>query len=123
MADKGVKILIAEDERPMARAMQLKLSSSGYEVDVAGDGEEALQKLKEKHYDLLLLDLMMPKVGGFEVLEGMNAAKITTTVLIMSNLNQEEDINKAKGLGAKDFFVKSDIPLSEVLKQVERALS
>src|SRR5210317_829573 len=104
------KILIAEDEKPMARALGLKLEHNGFEVTNAYNGQEALDAMAEEKFDLLLLDLMMPKVGGFEVLEEIKKKKIDIKVIVTSNLSQPEDSEKARSLGAIDYFVKSNMP-------------
>jgi len=115
------KILIAEDEKPMARAMKLKLENEGYIADIANNGNEAVEGLK-KGYDLLLLDLMMPELDGFGVLEARKKNNIKTPVIVSSNLSQQEDFARAKELGAVDYFVKSDTPLTEVIERVKKAL-
>ncbi|MBU2542739.1 response regulator [Patescibacteria group bacterium] len=117
------KILIAEDERPMARALELKLNKYGFEAKVVSNGEEALEELGKTKYDLLLLDLMMPKKDGFGVLEGIKEKGYTIPVIVSTNLSQENDVKKAKELGAKDYFVKSDTPINEVIKRVEKVLA
>ena len=116
------KILVAEDEKPMAKALELKLTSVGFEVEVAFDGEEAIKKIKDNKYDLILLDLVMPKVDGFEVLKEIQKLKLATPVIVSSNLSQEEDRKKAKDLGAKDYFVKSDTTLNELVEKVKQNL-
>jgi DNA-binding response OmpR family regulator len=120
MANK--KILIAEDERPMARALELKLNGSGFNAKAVGNGEEALQTLEKEKFDLILLDLVMPKVDGFGVLEQLQAKGNTTPIIVLSNLSQEEDAKKAKELGAVDFFIKSDTPIIEIVKIAKKAL-
>ena len=117
------KILIAEDEKPMARALELKLNNSGFEAKAVNDGEEAVVELTNNKYDLLLLDLMMPKKDGFGVLEEINNKKIDVKVIISSNLSQQEDLDKAKNMGAVGYFVKSDTPINEVVEQVKKALN
>lgn len=117
------KILIAEDERPMARALELKLNKYGFEAKVVSNGEEALEELGKTKYDLLLLDLMMPIKDGFGVLEGIKEKGYTIPVIISTNLSQENDVKKAKELGAKDYFVKSDTPINEVITRVEKVLA
>lgn len=112
------KILIAEDEKPMANALSLKLQSAGFETYVAGDGEEALAAVTETHYDLVILDLVMPKKDGFYVLEELKKLNITTPIIVASNLGQEEDKNKAKDLGACDYFIKSDTTLATIIEKV-----
>lgn len=89
------RILIAEDEKPMARALELKLTHEGFEAKAVFDGAAALEELEKSKYDLLLLDLMMPKMGGFEVLEQMKLKKIKIPVAVLSNLSQAEDEKKA----------------------------
>ncbi len=116
------RILIAEDEKPMAKALELKLTSAGFTVEVAFDGQEAIQKIKSNKYDLILLDLVMPKVDGFEVLSEIQKLKLTTPVIVSSNLSQEEDYQKAKDLGAKDYFIKSDTTLNELIEKVKQIL-
>lgn len=116
------KILIVEDEKPMARALVLKLTKEGYQAEAAYDGDEAMEKLDKEKYDLILLDLMMPKKDGFSVLADLKNKKKKIPVIVSSNLSQEEDLAKAKKLGAVDFFVKSNTPISEVVKRVKKVL-
>lgn len=117
------KILIAEDEKPMANALELKLNKSGFEAKAVYNGQEALDELeKNGPYDLMLLDLMMPQVDGFEVLEKLKEKKIKLPVIVSTNLSQETDIEKAKALGAVDYFVKSDTPVMKVVEHVKKAL-
>ncbi|HOX60779.1 MAG TPA: response regulator [Candidatus Magasanikbacteria bacterium] len=116
------RILIAEDEKPMARALELKLTGAGFEVAVANDGEEAIATEKKFKPDLILLDLMMPKKDGFEVLADLKAEGSKTPVIVSSNLSQEDDFKRAKDLGAVDYFVKSDTPINQVVLNVKKAL-
>jgi DNA-binding response OmpR family regulator len=116
------KILIAEDEKAMANAVKLKLEKNGMEAVVANNGLEAVEELKKGNYDLALLDLMMPIKDGFEVLEDAKKLGIKTPIIVASNLSQNEDIQKAKDMGAIDFFVKSDTPIVEVVEKVKKAL-
>ena len=116
------KVLIAEDEKAIAGALENKLKSSGFEVSVAGNGEEALNLLKENQFELLLLDLMMPKVDGYAVLESMQKEGNKTPVIVLSNLGQEEEIQKAKSFGAKDYFVKSNTPIAEIVEHINKVL-
>lgn len=115
-------ILVAEDEKPMARALELKLTKSGFKVIVTHNGEEALEVLGKEKVDLVLLDLMMPKKDGFSVLVEMREKNINVPVIISTNLSQDEDIIKAKELGAYDYFVKSDTPIMKVVEYVEKVL-
>lgn len=105
----------------MARALELKLGHSGFEATVARNGLEGLEKTQQGKFDLILLDLMMPGMDGFGVLEELQKRNNTIPVVVLSNLNQPEDIDKAKRLGASDFMIKSDMPLANVIERV-RAL-
>jgi len=116
------KILVVEDEKPMARALELKLKGVGYDVDVAYDGNEALEKMKQKKYSLVLLDLVMPKKDGFAVLEEMKANGSKTMVIVTTNLSQDGDRERTKGLGVKDYLVKSDVPISLIIQKVNKIL-
>ncbi|OGH85824.1 MAG: hypothetical protein A2493_02235 [Candidatus Magasanikbacteria bacterium RIFOXYC12_FULL_33_11] len=116
------KILIAEDEKPMARALEIKLNKAGFETTVVFDGVSAVKELQASNYDLLLLDLMMPNKDGFSVLLDIKESKIKVPVIVSTNLNQKEDIEKAMSLGAKDYFVKSDTTISEVVEHVKKIL-
>jgi len=120
--DINKKILIAEDESAIGKALQLKLQHLGFQVDLASNGEEALIALKKLKYDLLLLDIMMPKVDGFGVLEGLKELDYKPVVFISSNLSQVSDRDKAVNLGADDFLVKSDVSLKEIVEKVKEAL-
>lgn len=117
------KILIVEDEKPLARALELKLQSSGFTTVVVFDGEAALAALQDGNTSLILLDLILPKLDGFGLLAKLKEQGIKIPVIVLSNLGQQEDINKAKTLGAIDYFVKSDTTLVSLIEQVKRILS
>ncbi len=116
------KILIAEDEKPYANALFFKLQHEGYEVQIAEDGEVALALLKKNQFDLLLLDIIMPKLNGFELLEGLKKANIKIKVLVLSNLDQVEDMQKAKNLGATEFVAKANTSILDVINKVKQSL-
>ena len=123
MEDKKKKIiLIADDERPMARALELKLESQGFETVTVFDGEEALKKFEAIEFDLLLVDLMMPKRDGFSVLSKIREKNQDIPIIVLSNLGQGEDIEKAKRAGATDYFVKSNTPISKIVKEINEAI-
>ncbi|OGH88546.1 MAG: hypothetical protein A2537_00215 [Candidatus Magasanikbacteria bacterium RIFOXYD2_FULL_36_9] len=112
------RILIVEDEKPMAHALELKLNHSGFETAVAFDGEAALENLKKQKFDLVLLDLMIPKINGFGVMKAMKENKDKTPVIIASNLGQDDDAQKAKTMGAAWYFVKSDTPINKIVDYI-----
>jgi len=120
MAQKN--ILIVEDESPMAKALKLKLEKDGLEVTIAENGEAGIKQLDEKAFDLVICDLMMPVVDGFEVLKHIRENEIDTIVIVASNLSQTEDIQKARDMGARDYFVKSDTPIVSIVSQVQSLL-
>jgi two-component system response regulator ResD len=113
-------ILIAEDEKPVAKALALKLEHEGYTVTIVENGKEALQKIAAGGFDCMVLDLMMPVMDGFEVLQELQEKQATLPILVASNLAQAEDMERAKSLGAKDYYVKSDTPLTTVVEQIKK---
>lgn len=116
----GVRtILIAEDERPLSRALEIKLTKEGYEVTIASNGEDAINILANKSFSLIILDLVMPKKDGFAVLQYLKAKSKKTDIIVLSNLAQEEDFKKAKDLGAKTYFIKSNTPIIELVTYIK----
>jgi two-component system copper resistance phosphate regulon response regulator CusR len=111
------RILIAEDEDSLAKILRNNLNKANYITHISQDGAEALAELKQNHYDLVLLDLLMPKTDGWEVLTQLKGKGLK--IIVLSNLSQDEDIKKAKELGAVDFWVKSDIPISDIVEKVK----
>lgn len=106
----------------MAHALELKLGSAGFETTVAKDGEETLATMGKETFDLILLDLIMPKKDGFAVLKELKAKGDKTPVIVLTNLGQEEDARRVKELGAIGFFVKADTQIANLVKEVEKAL-
>ena len=119
-AKKGKKILIVEDERPLAHALELKFSHEGYDVTIATDGAEGLKMANAEKFNMILLDLIMPEMDGFTFMEQL---KKKTPIIILSNLGQEEDKERAKKLGAVDYFVKSNTPIVEIIKKVKASIN
>jgi len=116
------RILVVEDERPLAHALELKLKGAGFEVEVATDGSAGVQKIKDSKFDLVFLDLIMPKMDGFKALEEIQKEGHGVKVIVLSNLGQTEDIAKAKRLGASDYFVKADTPLATIVERATKIL-
>jgi DNA-binding response OmpR family regulator len=114
------KILIVEDEKPLAHALELKLTREGFEIIVTDSGEEAITLLGKESFSLILTDLIIPGQDGFKVLEAIQIKKIKAPVIVMTNLRQEEDEKRAKDLGATDFFVKSNTTISEIVEKVKK---
>lgn len=122
MTTEQKRILIAEDEKPIAKVLSLKLSANGFEVTIANNGQEAIDKMSAETFDLVLLDLVMPGTDGFAVLEWASSQGNSTPIIVSSNLSQEEDIARAKELGAVDYYVKSDTPIANVVQKVQSFL-
>lgn len=119
-----VKILLIEDDPFLSNLLKVRLQHENLEVVLAQDGEEAIKKLSEFRPSLVLLDLILPKKSGFEVLE-----KISTDpqikdipVIIISNLGQTSDIQRGKGLGAIEYFVKAKISIDDLIGKVKEFL-
>lgn len=113
------KILVADDEKSLAKALQLKLMRAGFEVEIVFDGEDAIQAAKSEKFDLILLDLVMPKKDGFQVLEECEKIHSKSKIIVISNLGQTDDAKKAKEMGAINFFIKSDTPLLEIIDYIK----
>jgi DNA-binding response OmpR family regulator len=117
-------VLVVEDDRFLVKAYEAKLAAAGYQATVAHDGEEALAVLKKQTPGIVLLDLVMPKMNGFEVLEQMkaNPAWAKIPVVILSNLGQESDQKKGMELGAVDYLVKTDFSLQQIIDIIKKHL-
>ena len=118
-AKKGKKILIVEDEHPLAHALELKFTHEGYDVTLAPDGEAGIKIANAESFDMILLDLIMPKLDGFGFLEQL---KKKSPVIVLSNLGQEEDKKRAESLGVKGYFVKSNTPITDIINKVKSLL-
>ena len=119
------KVLIVEDDRFLSKAYTSKLKKTGFEVILAFNGKEALEKSKLEKPDIILLDLLMPKKNGWTVLADLkkNRALKNIPVIVLSNLGEEDDIKKARGFGAADYLVKSDISIQEVINKIKKFLA
>ncbi|MBA4320158.1 MAG: hypothetical protein C0412_17295 [Flavobacterium sp.] len=116
------KILIIEDEKSIARALELKLVREGFKTTSVFNGELAIKILEKEKYNLIICDLIMPKMDGFKVLETLKEKKNKTFVMVLTNLSQEEDEKRAKALGAKDFFIKSNTPIATIVEKIKQFL-
>ncbi|MFH0818730.1 MAG: response regulator [Patescibacteria group bacterium] len=118
------QILVAEDDKFLRKVYQVKLAKEGFDVIIAKDGEEALKMALQNKPYLILLDMVMPKMSGFDVLEAIRANKDTqkTKVIILSNLGQDSDIQKGKELGVLEYVVKSNTNLEDVISIIRKHL-
>jgi DNA-binding response OmpR family regulator len=118
-----VKVLVVEDDKFLQKILLMKFGAEGFDVRVASDGEEALQLLAADPPALVVLDLILPKYNGFEVLAAIRANPLVQSVpvVVLSNLGQDEDIQRAHSLGAIAYLVKSSISIFEVVQKVKEA--
>ena len=118
------KILMIEDDRFLRKIYRDKLTKAGFEFIEATNGIEGINKVISERPDLVLLDLILPRKNGFDVLIDMKSNKNTKDipVIILSNLGQESDVKRGLALGAQDYLVKTEISLSEVVDRVKEWL-
>lgn len=116
-----MKILLAEDDKFISRAYQDGFKRAGFEVILAFNGNEALDKAREESPDLILLDLVMPSKNGFETLGDLKMDKDLKKipVIVLSNLGQDSDIERAEELGAIDYMIKADFSMQEVVDKIK----
>lgn len=124
MADSKKNILIIEDDKFLRELIVQKLFKEGYAISEAIDGEEGIKKIREGKPDLVLLDLILPGIDGFEVLSQMkNEAGLSAIpVIILSNLGQKEDVEKGLKLGAVDYLIKAHFTPGEIIDKIKAAL-
>ena len=118
------RVLLVEDDRFLRRACEKSLQQQGFTVSTAPDGEEALRAIRADPPDIILLDLLMPKVSGFEVLKGIRSDEKTRSipVIILTNSSKETDIREIQSLGVTGYLVKANLSLEELGSQVKQAL-
>jgi len=118
------KILLVEDDPLIVEIYTRKLREEGFEVEVAEDGEIALSKLKEKDFNLLVLDIVLPYLTGFEALRKIRKEpKLKDLkVLVLSNLGQKSDIERASELGVLRYLIKAHYSPSEVVEEIKKLL-
>lgn len=124
MGDKK-KILLIEDEPLLAKLLRQHLEKEGFLVTVNGDGQEALKTLHEEKYDLILLDIILPKISGFELMETLRSdpSLEKAPIIVISNLGQDKDIERGQSLGAVQYFVKAKVSIEELVTQVKTFLN
>ena len=125
MPEGARRVLLAEDDRFLRRAAETRLRRHGLEVLTAADGEEALRVARAEPLDLILLDVIMPKLDGFQVLQALKEDEATARipVIVLSNLGQERDVAQAKALGALAFLVKAHLSLQDLVDRVDAVLA
>lgn len=118
------KILIVEDDTFIVDIYQMKFSQEGFEVIAAEDGIRALEILNQEIPDIILLDMMMPKMGGMDVLEKIKANEKTKKIpiIMLTNIAEKDDVDESFALGADEYMIKSHFTPAEVLKKVNALL-
>lgn len=125
MEENKQKILIVEDEATLQKTLQEVLTAEGYSALSALDGQRGFEMAKEEIPDLILLDIILPKMDGFEVLKALKDDETTKfiPVIILTNLGDLNDIQKALDLGATTYLVKADFSLEDVLKKIKEIMT
>lgn len=124
MSDKVPTILLVEDDAELASVYQARFEAEGFNTAWAENGENALARVVETKPDLILLDVMMPRVSGFDVLDILRNTPQTqhAKIIMMSALSSDKDIAKAKALGVDDYLVKSQVAMADVVHIVRKHL-
>lgn len=120
-----LKVLIIEDDVFLSSLLKGRFEKEGFRISQAFDGDQALEILKKETPDIILLDLIMPKKSGFEVLEALSLdPKLSRVpVVIVTNLAQEEDIEKVRNLGALEYFVKARTSIDDLIQKIKEIAS
>ncbi|MGC9599459.1 MAG: response regulator [Minisyncoccia bacterium] len=118
---QGKRVMVIEDDKFLSSLIKARLEKDGYTVIQAFDGGEAIEFLRKEKPDLITLDLVMPRVTGFEVLQAISITPglERVPVVILSNLAQESDVEKARQLGAQEYFVKVKISIDDLIGKIE----
>jgi len=118
------KILIVEDERSLSELVENELDSMGFDARVAGDGELAMKLARSFDPDVIMLDLILPKKGGLDVLRELkiDPALRTIPVIVLSNLSGDESVRMAMTFGADDYFIKTQSSIFEIIAKVQKRL-
>jgi DNA-binding response OmpR family regulator len=125
MTENKKKILLVEDDQTLSESYAQRFNAEGFEVKKVSNGEEALSATLEFKPDAILLDIMMPKVDGLDVLDILRNTPETANIeiIVLSALSQQEDKDKARALGVDDYLVKSQVVLADVVEKVKQNLN
>lgn len=120
------KILLVEDDAFLQELAAKKIADAGYDIEAASTGEEGMEKLKDLKPDLVILDIMLPGIGGFDILKKIKNSEDESIsnipVIMFSNLGEEEEVEKAKKLGAVDYLVKAHFTPDAIIKKIHNYL-
>lgn len=124
MENNKVHVLLVEDDVFLAGIYQKKFEMEGYKISVAENGEKGLADAKKKKPDIILLDILLPKMDGFTVLQNLRADAVTKEipVILLTNLGQKDDVEKGLEAGASDYLIKAHFKPSEIVDKVKKVL-
>ncbi len=122
--EKKIFIMLVEDDKFLRELLVRKLESAGFKISTAVDGQEAFRKTKDEMPDIVLLDLVLPGIEGFDILEQIRKDEKTKDipVIILSNLGQKEEVDKGMQLGASDYLIKAHFTPDQIIKKVRDIL-
>ena len=125
MEEKTAKILLVEDDTALSAVYRSRLEVEGFDVKEVNNGEDALAAAMEYRPDLIVLDAMMPKISGIDVLDILRNTPETTNirVIMLTALSQPKDRERAESLGADDYLVKSQVVISDVVERIKHHLN
>ncbi|MEK7626871.1 MAG: response regulator [Patescibacteria group bacterium] len=118
------KILLVEDEPMLSNLLRQRLEKENFKVTAAHDGNEAIKFLKQEKPDLILLDIILPKMSGFEIMEIMKSDPTlqAAPVVVVSNLGQDSDIERGQSLGAIGYFIKANLSIEDLVSKIKEFL-
>jgi len=116
------KILIVEDDPPLLSSLKEKFESEGFDIFVAKDGQEGLAIVKKIKPDLVLIDILLPKMDGITMAQEITKLNLGTLMIFLTNLNDSEHISKAISINVADYLVKSDWNINDIVKRVKEKL-
>lgn len=122
---KKIRILLVEDDSFLAGMYVTKLTLEGFQVTLASDGEQGIESFKKEQPEIILLDIVLPKMSGFDVLKAIKQdpkAK-QTRVILLTNLGQREDVSRGLALGADDYLIKAHFMPSEVVEKIKKIIN
>ncbi|MEK7560812.1 MAG: response regulator [Patescibacteria group bacterium] len=120
--DAPKKILIVDDDPFIVDMYVLKFKDQGFEVEIASDGKSGWEKVQKFAPDLILLDVVMPSVDGFDLLQKIKSGKSPAKIILLTNLGQKDDIEKGRQLGADDYLIKAHFTPTEIVDKAKEIL-
>lgn len=122
---RGIKILLVEDDDFLRGICELKLKKEGFDVTISADGLDALKKIQGLDFDLVLLDVVLPGMDGFEILESVkkDPAKANVPIIMLTNMGQESEVKKGLELGAEDYIIKAHFTVNDIIEKIREIIA